>query len=965
MSLTQVGYSDIGITADLTGTSATVSVPSGLTLLANDLVLVTATLYNPDDAAAVAPPDSSWKPVTAASHHQTSTDVTGDHTEDLLWLHYATASEAGPWVFTWTGTAGYHFECEVVRGAPLGSPIDVAVTTGTVDSGSLPSASESWVGPTLHQANELVIFRIQNDQGHSVSAVTGVTGFTPRGVGASCSVFDKVVTASGALGTLNTTATGAADATGMFIAILATALVPVNSVRPVITGTPQQGDLLSVDDGTFTNAPLTGHAYLWLRDGVSIGVTTNTYRLVGDDVGHTITASVVATNSSGDSIPAVSRPTPMIVAGVPVNDVAPTILGVAAVGMTLVAETGSWEAANSYTYQWQRDTGSGPANITLNSTGKTYLQVSADIGASLSCVVKATNTAGFATVSTAPVGPVQQFVSAVAPYVGGTLSVDDGSWTGSPSSFDVKWRRDPGSGPVNITGAASLTYQPVVDDVGCVLTVSVVAHNALPSLPAISDPTGVVGGGPVNIGVPTISGTAVVGQVLTADPGDWNGNPVLFEYQWFGAGTLITGEISNTYVPQESDVGDALTVTVTATNVAGFQTSASAGTAAVADTGGGTGPVLALSADTITWSAVSGATGYQGSISTDARGTSDRTTSYVLLGNVTSWSPPSVPGETVYYGVDAITTAGDQWSAVEQQITWPGASPTTSVITGINSLMNHNYIANLVAIFKNAGIKSDRVEITGTDLTEVKAAVSAGLTESIVLYNTGGGLAGVTAAQAASDVVNIAGQMATLGLTILEFGNEVYFKLTPQQYAALYHAAHAALVGKGITLICCGAVANNTGSNASPTWINQVIAALPGGPSEVDAWAIHPYGSMTTNTLGLYGWANLTQSRAIAVAAGSNAPFYVTEVGQSIGTTPVNTSLPVANATIQGADVAQYFSDSLADGYVRGVWIYSSVDDGTGQFGVTNLLNTSTAATTANERPAFTAMAAFAAAHPT
>lgn len=332
-----------------------------------------------------------------------------------------------------------------------------------------------------------------------------------------------------------------------------------------------------------------------------------------------------------------------------------------------------------------------------------------------------------------------------------------------------------------------------------------------------------------------------------------------------------------------------------------------------------------------------------------------------------SWTITGLPSGVNVLTVTGFTVAAGQpggASATATVTVTVGAPSSTKLIVGINSLMNHNYITGLVAGLHAIGINSDRIELSSSDTTEVSSALSAGLTKSLVLYNRSQ-LSGVSAATAVADCNSIVTFMQAHSLTLLEFGNEVYFTLTPQQYAALYHAVHAALVGKGITLICCGAVANNTGSNASPTWINQVIAALPGGAAEVDAWAIHPYGSMTTNVVGSYGWANLAQARAIAVAAGSNAPFYVTEVGQSIGNTPVATSLPVANATIQGQDVAQYFRDALADGYVRGVWIYTCVDDGTGQFGITTLTNTSTSASfPSNARPAMTAIQNFIAANP-
>jgi len=59
---------------------------------------------------------------------------------------------------------------------------------------------------------------------------------------------------------------------------------------------------------------------------------------------------------------------------------------------------------------------------------------------------------------------------------------------------------------------------------------------------------------PTNSSVPTISGTAQVGQTLTATTGTWTHNPTSFTYQWKRAGTAIGGATGLTYVPVTGDV---------------------------------------------------------------------------------------------------------------------------------------------------------------------------------------------------------------------------------------------------------------------------------------------------------------------------------------------------------------------------------------------------------------------------
>lgn len=87
---------------------------------------------------------------------------------------------------------------------------------------------------------------------------------------------------------------------------------------------------------------------------------------------------------------------------------------------------------------------------------------------------------------------------------------------------------------------------------------------------------------PVNSAVPTISGTAQVGQTLTASAGTWTGAPTSYAYQWKGAGTAISGATASTYTPVTGDIGNALTVSVVATNGTGASSPAtSAATSAV------------------------------------------------------------------------------------------------------------------------------------------------------------------------------------------------------------------------------------------------------------------------------------------------------------------------------------------------------------------------------------------------
>jgi hypothetical protein len=99
------------------------------------------------------------------------------------------------------------------------------------------------------------------------------------------------------------------------------------------------------------------------------------------------------------------------------------------------------------------------------------------------------------------------------------------------------------------------------------------------------------GGGqrpPVNITLPSISGAAVEGQSVTADPGRWSGPARTYSFQWQrcdssgAACSAIAAARKNTHLLVAADVGKTLRVTVVATNKNGSAAATSAPTAVVA-----------------------------------------------------------------------------------------------------------------------------------------------------------------------------------------------------------------------------------------------------------------------------------------------------------------------------------------------------------------------------------------------
>jgi hypothetical protein len=185
------------------------------------------------------------------------------------------------------------------------------------------------------------------------------------------------------------------------------------------------------------------------------------------------------------------------------------------------------------------------------------------------------------TCDAAPIDNATLPVISGSPLVGETLSTSDGTWTPSGLTFGYQWFR--GSDPIG--GAASSTY--VVDDadLGAALRVQVTAsRTGYTSVSALSAPTATAFG-QVIAGAPTVTGSAVQGRTLTADPGVWTPADVTLTYAWLRNGGVIPGASAPTYVPGASDLGKVISVRVTGTRT---------GYGSAGATSAATSPVLGL-----------------------------------------------------------------------------------------------------------------------------------------------------------------------------------------------------------------------------------------------------------------------------------------------------------------------------------------------------------------------------------
>src|SRR5690348_8210061 len=98
---------------------------------------------------------------------------------------------------------------------------------------------------------------------------------------------------------------------------------------------------------------------------------------------------------------------------------------------------------------------------------------------------------------------------------------------------------------------------------------------AVPTLIVAAASLGQATAAPSNTSLPSISGSARDGSMLTASHGSWTGSPTSYAYQWLrcdaqgGNCAAIAGATSQRYTVQTADVGHRLQVQVTATNKIG------------------------------------------------------------------------------------------------------------------------------------------------------------------------------------------------------------------------------------------------------------------------------------------------------------------------------------------------------------------------------------------------------------
>ncbi len=398
-------------------------------------------------------------------------------------------------------------------------------------------------------------------------------------------------------------------------AVAVTQAAPVNTAAPALSGTPEQGDVMTSSTGAWSNSP-SSYGYAWEDCSASgssctpiVGATSSSYTLQTSDIGDTVVSEVTATNAGGTATArsAASGVVTALPPSPPVNTAAPTISGTLEQGQTLSETHGTWtNSPTAYSYQWEdcSSTGTGCSPIS-GATGQTFTLTTSNVGQTIVVVETASNAAGAGAPAASVSSPIvaalpQPPASSALPAISGTsvsgqtLSVSNGSWTNSPTAYAYAWESCTSSGAScsTIAGATQAGYTIPTSEVGDTLRAVVTASNAVGSASATSAPSAVITAAvvaaPVDTAVPAISGTTTQGQTLTASTGTWSGSPTSYQYSWEDCGTSGSGctpieaATSSSYSLQSSDVGSTVRVIVTAANAGGSASADSAATATIA-----------------------------------------------------------------------------------------------------------------------------------------------------------------------------------------------------------------------------------------------------------------------------------------------------------------------------------------------------------------------------------------------
>ncbi|WP_162600002.1 DUF4347 domain-containing protein [Azospirillum sp. TSH58] len=594
---------------------------------------------------------------------------------------------------TQTATSTY---TAITNSAPVNSAAPSVSGTATVGN-ALSTTNGTWTDADGDgRTYSYQWYRADDSNGTNGASISGATSSSYTLTTSDAHKYLRVVV------TANDGKGGTQTATSTYTAITNSA--PVNSAAPSVTGTATVGSALSTTNGTWTDADGDGrtYSYQWYRaddttgtNGASIsGATSSSYTLTTSDAHKYLRVVVTANDGKGGTQTATSTYT-AITNSAPVNSAAPSVTGTATVGNALSTTNGTWTDADgdgrTYSYQWYRaddTTGTNGASIS-GATSSSYTLTTSDAHKYLRVVVTANDGKGgtqtatstyTAITNSAPVNSAVPSVSGTA-TVGNALSTTNGTWTdadGDGRTYSYQWYRaddTTGTNGASISGATSSSYTLTTSDAHKYLRVVVTANDGKGGTQtATSTYTAITNSAPVNSAVPSVSGTATVGNALSTTNGTWtdaDGDGRTYSYQWYRAddttgtnGASISGATSSSYTLTTSDAHKYLRVVVTANDgKGGTQTATSIYTAVI-----NSAPVLSTDARSLT------------AIQEDATGNNGDTVAAILASAGTA---TDVDGNTLGIAITATDTSNGVW----QYKTGAGTWTTITGVSGASALL--------------------------------------------------------------------------------------------------------------------------------------------------------------------------------------------------------------------------------------------------------------------------------------
>ncbi|KNH16087.1 hypothetical protein ACU18_14620, partial [Arthrobacter sp. ZBG10] len=294
---------------------------------------------------------------------------------------------------------------------------------------------------------------------------------------------------------------------------------------------PQMGPLTSDANGKIYWRMTVGKKYKLCVSDTVYGGAPREYRYKPECYNNVATmeaASILTATSAGQRVPAAIQ---LERDGLSMAPGRPYVYGSAQAGQTLTVDPGAWGPAPvDLAHQWQRSKEGAQLQDIAGATATTYVPTAADAGYDIWAKVTGTK-AGYSSYSeTVHAGASgAEAVTASAPFTisgtpsaGNTLTVNHGTLSPVP---DFGPYYDWFVNGVQDYRSNQRTFLLQTSDAGKKVTARLSVYD-WPLQPYHGQASVTVAAGTLSAPVPTVSGTAKVGSVLTAVPGPWGPAPV-------------------------------------------------------------------------------------------------------------------------------------------------------------------------------------------------------------------------------------------------------------------------------------------------------------------------------------------------------------------------------------------------------------------------------------------------------